>query len=142
MAVFAVFEHPDKSPDRTVFVREGFSAAALVFTVLWALWHRMWIVSAILIAAYGLTNTLGMSEPVVALLELAVSLVFGFEARNLWAQSLRRAGYREAALIMASNHEEAELKFAFASRARGNQSFPVSRLQMQAPDTLGLFGNV
>ncbi len=143
MAVFAVFEHPEKDPDRTIFVKEGFSSAALVFTVLWALWHRMWVVSAILIAVFGLiyvlVRLLGLNEINAALLELAVSLSFGFEARNLWAYSLRRSGYRAAALVMAANLEEAELKFVFAQRSQNHSPVPSSKMRSEPADTLGLF---
>lgn len=146
MAVFAVFEHPDNSVDRTVFVKEGFSAAALIFTVLWALWHRMWIVSAILIAAfgvlYGLAPSIGVNEINIGLLDMLVSLLFGFEARNLWGRSLRRAGYTEAGLVTASSQEEAELKYAFQRLATSKQAIPAPRLRHETADTLGLFGNV
>ena len=144
MAVFAVFEHPDQGPERAVFVKEGFAAAALIFTVPWALWHRMWIVAALLAAAFALlylaVQVFALSGINAALLDLAVSLLFAFEARNLWAASLRRAGYREQALVMASSLEEAELKHAFETHKPRRQETSTVRMRADPADTLGLFG--
>ena len=50
MTIFTVLEPPDGNPERVAFVREGFSWSALLLTVLWAVWHRMWVVAALLFA--------------------------------------------------------------------------------------------
>lgn len=146
MAVFTVFEHPTKGPDSTIFVKEGFSGSAFVFSVLWALWHRMWIVAAILLAILATLSLaayqLEIQEPVVSLINLGMGLIFGFEAHDLRAASLRRAGYREAGLVMAGDLEEAEFKHAYLLRPDRKHA-AVDRPRMQpSTDTLGLFGNV
>lgn len=146
MAVYTVYEHATKGPDHTVFVKEGFSGMAFVFSVLWALWHRMWVVAAILLIVFAAlsiaTHALSMQDGIVSILNLGISLVFGHEAQDLRAKSLRRAGYREAGLVMAKDLEEAELKYAFAMPKQ--QSRPLSSRPLIGPptDTLGLFGNV
>ena len=143
MALFTVLEPPHGEIDKVTFVKEGFAPAALVFTVLWALWHRMWVVAAILFAvlvAISLSAVLLGLDPVIAsLLELAIGVVFGLEARRLWIMSLERSGYRQAGLIEASNHEAAELAY-FMNRPRAPQTAPVPKLRAQTEDTLGLFG--
>lgn len=145
MAVFAVYEHPSKAPDRTVFVKEGFAFWALVLPVLWALWHRMWVTAAVLVAVYGVihlaVSLFALSDINAALLDMAVNIIFAMEARNLRIASLRRAGYREQALVMASSLYEAELKHAFEiCKPRPHEPLSV-RIRPQAADTLGLFGS-
>ncbi len=144
MALFTVLEPPKGEIDKVTFVREGFAPLALVFTVLWALWHRMWVMAAILFAilvAISLSVTLLDLNPAVAsLLELATGLIFGFEARRLRIMSLERSGYRQAGLIEASTREAAELGY-FAARPRNAQAAaPAPKLRIDAEDTLGLFG--
>lgn len=145
MALFNILEAPDGEPDRLVVVRERFSAAAFVFTILWSLWHRMWVVSAILLAllvAISFTaGALGLNPALAGLFEAAVSLIFGFEAQRLRIMSLERAGFRLSALIEASNREAAELQY-FMGRRRSSVPVVAPILPPAAHDTLGLFGNV
>lgn len=145
MKIFSVLEPPDGKPERVVFVPEGFSVFALTFTTLWALWHRMWVVAALLFAlstALTVATNLGLLEPGVAtLLQFGIALLFGFEARALQLISLERAGYRRAGLIQASGPEAAELAY-FAGRAPVSSAQAALRLQAVPADTLGLFGHV
>ena len=146
MAIFNVLEPPDGNPQRVAFIREGFSWGALVFTVLWALFHRMWLVAAMLFVGFAVVavaEAWGLMGPVLAgAVNFAIALLFGFEARKFQSMSLERAGFRPAALIEATGLEAAELAY-FAGRA---PAMPVSaasvRLPGQPVDTLGLFGNV
>ena len=145
MALFNILEAPDGKPDRLVVVRERFSAAALVFTMCWSLWHRMWVVSAILLAllvGIGFTVVaLGLNPALAGLFETAISVIFGFEAQRLRIVSLEKAGYRLTALIEASNREAAELQY-FMNHQRLSPRAVAPILPPAAHDTLGLFGNV
>lgn len=148
MALFTILEAPDRKPDRLVAVKEGFSASALVFTVLWALWHRMWVVSAILLAVFvGIAlsvNILGINPILGSVTELAVGVIFGFEARDLYVRSLEKAGYRTVGMIEASGREAAELGYLMSGRGPqlANSPTPPPIRPPAAHDTLGLFGNV
>lgn len=143
MALFTVLEPPHGEIDKVTFVKEGFAPGALVFTALWAIWHRMWVVAAILFAllvAISLSVSLGGLDPAMAsLFEIAVGVIFGFEARRLWIMSLERSGYRQTGLIEASNQEAAELAY-FAKRPRLGQVVTKPKLRSHGEDTLGLFG--
>lgn len=146
MAVFTVLEAPDRKPDRVVFIREGFSWGAAAFTVFWALWRRMWLAAAILLAlltALGIAVDEGLIAPAPALaINFGVAFFLGLEARWFEVLSHERSGYRNAGLIEASCREAAEL-FYFAARAREPVSGPAPRQFNRAPeDTLGIFGNV
>ena len=145
MKVFTVLEPPDGKAERVAFVAEGFSGAALVLTVLWALWHRMWMVAALLFALTSAitvaTNVDLLGSGLAALLQFGIGLIFAFEARALQVASLERSGFRRSGLIQASNSEAAELAY-FAGRAPSVLVAAPSRLQAAHDDPLGIFGNV
>ncbi len=146
MALFNVLEPPDGKPERVLFIREGFCWSALIFTVLWALLHRMWVVAALLFTAFAvvmLVEALGLIGPVLAgITHFTISLLFGFEARRLQSLSLERSNFQPVGLIEATSLEAAELSY-FASRTR-SASVPAvpARIPAHPSDTLGIFGNV
>lgn len=145
MALFNILEAPNSDPDRVIVVREGFSSAALIFTVFWTLWHRMWIATAVLIALLAgislAVTLLGLNPILATALEAALGLILGLEAANLRVMSWQRSGYRLAGLVEASNQEAAELKY-FMTRKRPLVSARAPVLPPASHDTLGLFGNV
>lgn len=145
MKIFNVLEHPDGKPDRVAFIPEGFSWGALLFGLVWALWHRMWVVAALLFVAASLLTIAShlqfLGPGLATLLNLAIGLVFAFEARNLEVMSLERAGFRRSGLIQASNAEAAEIAY-FAGRPPFSSEPVSSRPAATQADTLGLFGNV
>ncbi len=147
MAIYAVLEPPNGDIDRTAFIAEGFSWGAFFLTLLWALWHRLWLVAGLMflvLAAFSAAIRLNLADPAVLVaVQCGLGLLLGFEARHLRITALERAGYRPAALIMADSHEAAELTF-FSRRASsvpGRQP-AASRVRSAADDTLGIFGNV
>lgn len=142
MATFTVLEPPDGNVEKVAFVPEGFSWQALLFTVMWALWHRMWIVAALLFASSAAltvaTNVELLGSGFATLLQFGISLLFGFEARSLQVTSLERFGYRRSGLIQASDRNAAELAY-FAGRAPSSVKTGSLRPNV---DVLGMFGNV
>jgi hypothetical protein len=145
MALFNVFEAPDGKPDRVVFIREGFSWSGFFLTFLWAVWHRMWVVAALLIAisaAFIVAVSLELLDPVLAsVVQLGISVLFGFEAHRLQESSLLRAGFRHAGLIEASLLEAAELSY-FAGRVASAPPAQSTGYRTLSEDTFGIFGNV
>ena len=145
MKIYDVLESPDGRAERTGFVAEGFSWGAFVFTVLWALWHRMWMVAALLFAlSAALTvavNLEFLGSGFAALLHFGVALIYAFEARNLQVMSLERAGFRRTGLIQASNRDAAELVY-FARRVPFAPQPVSARPRAAHDDTLGIFGSV
>lgn len=145
MQVFTVLESPDGKPERVVFVPEGFSWSALFLGFAWALWHRMWLVAAMLFAlttAITVAANLELLGPGFAtLLQAGIALLFAFEARALQVASLVRAGYRRGGLIQASAVEVAELAY-FSGRASFAPEPSHPRMRAAPDDTLGIFGNV
>ena len=130
MTTYSIYAKPnDKTAADAIFVCDGFSWGAFVFTWAWALWNRMWIVAVIVISALLIASALPPAPQI--LLSLAVSILMGLHANDLLGWSLARRGYSEIALGNGNNLEEAELLF-YADGASAPSS-PVDH------DTLGLF---
>lgn len=147
MAVYTVLEPPGGKVEDSVFLAEGFSWGAFFFTALWALWHRLWLVAALvflLFAAFSVALSLRLADPAVAsVLQFGLGLLLGFEGRHLRLLSLERAGYRQMALIEASCREAAELAyFSGLPSPAPNPKPALARVPAAAGDTLGIFGNV
>jgi hypothetical protein len=147
MVLYTVLEPPDGKPDRVAFVPEGFAWGAFIFTTLWALWHRLWIVAAILFAIFaGLSAAVSLEvvgPGLGALLQFGISLIFGVVARQLQASSLEHAGFRWTGVISASCLEAAELTYFAGRKPPAPALTPTPTAYRGGPeDTLGIFGNV
>jgi hypothetical protein len=128
MTVYTVLEPPPSGDDlrdaeRVAFVRDGFSWLALLFPLLWLLWHRMWLVlvlwiAVVVLAEWGATF-LGGPVPLVAAAAIAVAM--GFEANNLRRWTLERRGWRFAGVVAGADRSECERRF-FAGYDLGGAS--------------------
>ncbi|MGE3305772.1 MAG: DUF2628 domain-containing protein [Rhizobiaceae bacterium] len=119
MASFVVMEPPASGGGKTAdakFVRDGFVVPALVIPVLWMLWHRMWLEAGLLFLAMMLLGLAG-EQPgyatIAAIASFGLVLFTGFEGANLRLASLRRKGWRDAAVIEAHSAGDAELRYAY-----------------------------
>jgi hypothetical protein len=114
MAIYTV--HSKGEPERdAIFLREGFSPGAFVFTAFWAIWHRMWVAGLVLIVLIAGIDMLGryfeVPEVAVSAVSIAVNLLFGLEAQELRRRALARRGFDELGLTSGRNLYEAELRF-------------------------------
>ncbi|WP_298964212.1 DUF2628 domain-containing protein [uncultured Roseibium sp.] len=99
--------------DRLAFVLDGFSALAFLFSIIWMLVHRMWLV---LLGYLGIALVvellaLAVSPEATAIAAFVVSILFGFEAQALRRWSLERKGWRVVGIVDGVNRAEAELRF-------------------------------
>ncbi len=145
MAIYQVFIPPGGSTEKARFVRDGFSMPAFLFTLFWTLWHRMWLVAALLLAVFaGLSiaaSRFGLDPALASVIQAAIALLLGLEAANLRSFALRRAGHAPAGLVEASTLESAELAFFMAQPSQ--EARPQAASFRPAPDDmLNLFGNV
>lgn len=136
MSVYTVHEPPLRAseaapnPERFVFVREGFYFSAFLFSVLWMLWHRMWLILLVYVAfVAGLEAALryaGTPRPLLALVGLLIALLVGIEAATLRRFKLARSGWNNVAVISGDNLEDAERRFfdAWVRRASGARPEP------------------
>jgi hypothetical protein len=162
MAVYTVHEPPSRkgaaAPERFVFVRDGFSFAALLFGPLWMLRHRMWLVLlayAALVAVLTLVLHLHGSTGVAVTVFVLLGLLIGFEAGTLRRFTLGRRGFRNIGIVVGDDLELAERRFfdhwtrnssaraAAGESGAGTESGPPAlagtRSAPAASDVLGLF---
>ena len=122
MKIYTVHARPfwkvneDDAADQSIaLVREGFDWFALVFPLLWALWHRLWLVAAVFAVSAVVLNLavtlLAVADLYVSLLSSGILIWIGFEANDLRRWSLRRSGWRELGIISGRNRNEAEWRF-------------------------------
>jgi hypothetical protein len=121
VTVYSVYEPPVQEPDiaeradRLAFVKEGFAWPAFFVSVLWLIYHRMWlefivlaVVLVVLPLAFGTTSE---GQTLAGWASLAVAVLFAFEANDLRAASLERRGYRLAGVVSGRDRTEAERAF-------------------------------
>ena len=107
--------------DKVVFLRDGFSIGAFALGPFWLLWNRayaaaaVWLALMTLVAAGG--TALGITPAATALINLALSLMLGFEGVRLVAWTLERRGFRQSALVACDNAQEAEEVYFHNRRA-------------------------
>jgi hypothetical protein len=153
MTVFTVHQpSPRKnetvaSPDRYVFVRDGFYFWAFLLGPLWMLWRRLWVVLVIYLAVLAALQAglwvLGVSGIVKFAVAVLVAILVGCEAGTLRRWSLRRR-WTNVGLVVAPNQEIAEHRFfeSWAADSPPPAAAPPSssmRMPQAAPDVIGLF---
>jgi hypothetical protein len=157
MAVYTVHEPPLRAgatpePERFVFVRDGFSFAALLFGPLWMLRHRMWLVLLFygaVVALLALVLRLHGSATVGAIVWALLALLLGFEAGTLRRFTLGRRGFGNIGIVVGDDLELAERRFFDAWMRKGASApaapsgapalAPSLRSPHPPPDVLGLF---
>lgn len=101
--------------DAVRFVREKFYWAALLLTLPWLIWHRLWLALLVWLLASGLIAAVGyamaLDPTVVALMMLVPPLILAFEGSELRRRKLLREGYRDAGTAIGSDLEDAERRF-------------------------------
>jgi hypothetical protein len=106
---------PMARADATQFVKEGIAWWALVFPVLWLLYHRLWIVLAgflgILVLIEVGAALAGLGEAAAGWVTIVISLVFALEANNLRRWTLTRRGFVMAGSVSGHDLTECELRY-------------------------------
>ena len=116
--------------ERAVFVRDGFSIWALLFSVLWLLRYRLWVAAIItlaLVVGLSFLDAIPGFGPAVPILELLVGLLVGLEGPSLRIEKLRRQGWTETAAFNADGRDEAEIIY-YAGKASGEPESSVTTM--------------
>jgi hypothetical protein len=141
------------SPERFVFVRDGFHIWAFVLAPLWLLLHRLWLALTIYVVVTGLLGVafylLGVPSSVQALASLMIAALIGFEAGSIWRWTLVRRGWKTLGFVVGEDTESAEQRFfaEWAKRAASQPpaqpepkfATPVRRGPPSPSDVIGLF---
>lgn len=140
MANYSVYRRSEDALDRAVFVKQGFSWPAFLFTFWWCLWHRLWLAAAVVVVLLVVIGTAVGGAAAVGL-QLIVMLAAGCWGNDLRRLALAATGHREDQLVYGRSLEEAELRY-FASA--GEAEFPAPSATTRSNPTdhepLGLFG--
>ena len=98
-----------------VVIKEGFSWPAFLFSVIWAIWCRLWLVAAGLLLVEAITGALmallnaGMATQFILAGGLALGLgVFG---NDLWRWTLARRGFVMSDIVAATDRDAAEQRY-------------------------------
>ena len=114
-----------------VIVKEGFNWAAAIFTVPWALWHRMWLVATGLLAAGAAIGAgvafLGLGPESKAALSLGYAVLVGFHANDWRRRSLGRRDYEDAGIVAAPRADAALRRFGDLKSMEGGGYRPLVR---------------
>ena len=121
MKTYTVHERPEPPADRLeraaslVFVRDGCSWSAGLFTPFWAIAHRLWLVLlgyiATLIVIGVVTYALNLSETVTTITFLTLQLAIVFEAASLRRWELRLRGWAFLGSVNGRTRQECERRF-------------------------------
>jgi len=112
---YSVMVKPGAPPAEAVFLRDGFAFGPFVFTVLWALYRRLWLAALFIAAGFAALMLLGSAlawpPEASAAGEVVLALLVGFEG-NAWRRAtLEHRGWVEAAVIAAPSLAAAEQRF-------------------------------
>ncbi len=120
MAVYAVYYRSPghdaaERPGGMVLIKDGLCWPAFLFTVVWALWNRLWWVALGLVAANGAVALIppatGLDPAGQAVISLGFMVMVGYGAAGLRGWSLERRGYALTDLVSGHGLEEAERNF-------------------------------
>jgi hypothetical protein len=142
------------SPERFLFVRDGFHFWAFVLAPLWLLLHRFWLALLIYAVGYGALSFglafARVSSSTQLIVGLLIALLMGFEASSIWRWTLNRRGWATLGFVVAEDAEMAERRF-FAewqkhaadapsvTATEPKYSAPVRRGPPSPSDVIGLF---
>ena len=98
-----------------VLVKEGFCWPAFFFSVLWALWHRLWLAAALIFAVQVVLSAglalLGPDPVSQSAVSIGVAVIVGFLANDLRRWALGRRGYMEHGVVLGADVAAAERTF-------------------------------
>lgn len=120
MKFYAVYMKPDSADalESVRLVPQKFSWMAAIFQGLWALYHRLWWMAAVLIAvnlAFGYLDQQAIVGPEVTLiLNLAIFAIVGFWAPDWLEADLLKKHYVLMEVVACRDETEAKHRFLSA----------------------------
>ncbi|ADE29834.1 DUF2628 domain-containing protein [Rickettsia prowazekii] len=109
MNIYAIYINSTQKNNNFIILEEGFSWIAALFSIFWALYHKMWIVVAITVIANIIATTIIVDFKFI--FQIFLILSFGFFAADIRENYLNRNNYQLEDIIIANSRIEAELKF-------------------------------
>ena len=135
MPTFTVHQPPPKpgettsTPERFLFLRDGFHFWAFVLAPFWLLRYQLWVGFAVYLAGSAvIAVVLGVVRAPLAVQWLAgvlVALLIGFEGATIRRRKLARRGWKMLGFVVGDNTEMAECRF-FAEWVKRAETPPPS----------------
>ncbi len=112
MKVFNVYAKEENQIE-PILVEEGFCIWGFILGPAWALYNRMWLVGLLSICLYVLANFIETNLSVFfgQMLNNLFLLLYGFFGYDILCYRLSQQNYLLQDVVMASDAEEAELKY-------------------------------
>ena len=113
MNIYSIYVNPEKENTSFVSVKNGFSLTAVVFGVLWALYHRIWKIALPMIAIYiviMLQND-AIVQTITPFMNILNICIFGMFAADMREYNLEKNGYKLKDIVYASSQADSEAKF-------------------------------
>lgn len=92
-------------------IKEGFSWPALIFSLLWALWHRLWLVALGLVCTNALLTgaliVLGADPVTNGAVNAGYAVLLGLFGNDFRRWTLERNGMREVGVALGRTADEA-----------------------------------
>jgi len=115
--IYTVHVNPalPSAAEQAVFVREGFCWLAFIFGIAWTLYHRLWLVSALIAAAVivlgeGEKQNLFTSSGFL-ILQFALSFFIGLNANDWRREALARRGYLTYDVVASDSDFHAKQRY-------------------------------
>ena len=104
--------HDSGRDQEVILVKEGFSWPALLFSVVWALWHRMWLVALGLLAFGTIVDTVlhlaGAGGQASFAVNAGVAILVGCFGNDLRRWTLERRGFISIGMVAERDRLTAE----------------------------------
>lgn len=103
-------QNNNKNENNFVILKEGFSWSAALFSIFWAIYHKMWLLVIAIIITTMIVNVVNI-QWLMFISKFTIMLLFGFLATDIREMKLKYKNYQLRDIIIAKTEIEAELKF-------------------------------
>ena len=101
--------------EKPIFVKEGFNIFAFLFTFLWALYQRLWIVAVFIFAVNTalalISKSQFMSADVLGIVQIAFNVMVGFHGNDWIRSALTKRGYIMVDIVASDSQLRAEQRY-------------------------------
>jgi len=91
--------------EKIVAIKEGFCWPAFLFSLLWAIFYRLWIFAIFLIVInlilFVLISQFGANDIAIFVSFLGIYILFGYLANDFRRSKLKKKGYLEQIVVVA-----------------------------------------
>jgi len=109
MNIYSVYTDSSKKKTSPIFIPQGFSVIAGIFNLLWAIYHKMWLIALLVIIAN--TSSVSAAPHIVYSVNVAILFLFTFFAGELREYYARKKGFDLSDIVLAGSKEEAEVRY-------------------------------